>query len=89
MNMFGCTGQGSQPEESAINPKYPNGDGGNCNRAENLSTAATPPIYIEDGLNASEALRLKYRYLDLRRPEMQKNLILRHRVTKLVRDFPG
>jgi aspartyl-tRNA synthetase len=52
-----------------------------------LSTAATPPIYIEDGLNASEALRLKYRYLDLRRPEMQKNLILRHKVTKWVRDF--
>jgi aspartyl-tRNA synthetase len=75
-------------DESAINPKYPNGDVEViASRLKILSTAATPPIYIEDGLNASEALRLKYRYLDLRRPEMQKNLILRHKVTKWVRDF--
>ena len=75
-------------EESAINPKYPNGDVEViANELEILSTAETPPFYIEDGLNASEALRLKYLYLDLRRPEMQKNLILRHKVTKWVRDF--
>ena len=75
-------------DESAINPKYPNGDVEViANELEILSTAETPPFYIEDGLNASEALRLKYRYLDLRRPEMQKNLILRHKVTKWVRDF--
>jgi aspartyl-tRNA synthetase len=52
-----------------------------------LSTAITPPFYIEDGINVSENLRLKYRYLDLRRPEMQKNLMLRHRITKQIRDF--
>ncbi|HHU07945.1 MAG TPA: aspartate--tRNA ligase [Clostridiaceae bacterium] len=52
-----------------------------------LSTAKTPPFYIEDDAGANEALRLKYRYLDLRRPVMQENLILRHRVTKLTRDF--
>lgn len=75
-------------DESAINPKYSNGDVEViASELKILSTAATPPIYIEDGLNASEALRLKYRYLDLRRPEMQKNLILRHKVTKWVRDF--
>ncbi|HHY82317.1 MAG TPA: aspartate--tRNA ligase [Clostridiales bacterium] len=75
-------------EASAINPKYPNGDVEViASDLKILSTAATPPIYIEDGLNASEALRLKYRYLDLRRPEMQKNIILRHKVTKWVRDF--
>ncbi len=75
-------------DESAINPKYPNGDIEIiADELKILSTAATPPIYIEDGLDASEAIRLKYRYLDLRRPEMQKNLILRHRVTKWVRDF--
>ncbi|HOB20403.1 MAG TPA: aspartate--tRNA ligase [Candidatus Atribacteria bacterium] len=75
-------------DESAINPKYPNGDIEiMADELKILSTAATPPIYIEDGLDASEAVRLKYRYLDLRRPEMQKNLILRHKVTKWVRDF--
>jgi aspartyl-tRNA synthetase len=42
---------------------------------------------IEDAADASEALRLKHRYLDLRRPEMQHNLIIRHRVTKIVRDY--
>jgi aspartyl-tRNA synthetase len=52
-----------------------------------LSTALTPPFYIEDDNNVTEALRLKYRYLDLRRPEMQKNLILRHKISKWVRDF--
>lgn len=52
-----------------------------------FSTAETTPFYIEDGINVSEALRYKYRYLDLRRPEMQKNLILRHKVATLVRDF--
>ena len=54
---------------------------------EVLNTAKTPPFYIQDGIDTDENLRLKYRYLDLRRPEMQKNIILRHKVTKLMRDF--
>jgi len=54
---------------------------------EIISKAETPPIYIEDDLNASEALRLKYRYLDLRRPKMQKILFTRHRIAKVVRDY--
>ncbi|KYZ77557.1 aspartate--tRNA ligase [Anaerosporomusa subterranea] len=52
-----------------------------------LNQAKTPPFYIQDNVDVDEILRLKYRYLDLRRPEMQKNLILRHRVTKAMRDF--
>lgn len=52
-----------------------------------LNSAKTPPFYIEDGLNVDELLRLKYRYLDLRRPEMQKILMLRHRVIKEIRDY--
>lgn len=52
-----------------------------------LSQAKTPPFYIEDGVEVDENLRLRYRYLDLRRPEMQQALHLRHRAAKIVRDF--
>ena len=52
-----------------------------------LNAAKTPPFYIQDNIDIDETLRLKYRYLDLRRPEMQRNLMLRHRVTKTMRDF--
>lgn len=52
-----------------------------------LNTAKTPPFYIEDNIDVDENLRLKYRYLDLRRPEMRNNLMLRHRVVKVMRDF--
>jgi len=54
---------------------------------EVLNSAKTPPFYIQDGIDVDENLRLKYRYLDLRRPEMQRNLMLRHKVTKLMRDY--
>lgn len=54
---------------------------------EILNEAKTPPIYITEDLDADEAVRFKYRYLDLRRPELQRNLILRHRVAQTVRNF--
>lgn len=56
-------------------------------KLEILNEAKTPPIYITDNLEVDETVRLKYRYLDLRRSEMQRNIILRHRVTKVVRDY--
>lgn len=52
-----------------------------------LDEAETPPIYIKDDDNVSESMRLKYRYLDLRKPFMQDNLKLRAKVSKVVRDF--
>ena len=52
-----------------------------------LNSSLTPPFYIEDDVKADEGLRLRYRYLDLRRPQMQRNLILRHKVVKYIRDF--
>jgi len=56
-------------------------------KLEVLNESSPLPFGIEDAGDASEALRLKYRYLDLRRPEMQRNLITRHKVTKVIRDY--
>ncbi len=52
-----------------------------------LSTAEMPPLLIQDNTDALEDTRLKYRYLDLRRPSMQKNLILRHRAAMSIRNY--
>lgn len=52
-----------------------------------LNSSLTPPFYIEDDLNVDENLRLRYRYLDLRRPEMFRRLAMRHRGTRLIRDY--
>ncbi len=52
-----------------------------------LSEAETPPFPIEENSQTKEELRLKYRFLDLRRPDLQRNLMLRSRVTTLVRNF--
>jgi len=54
---------------------------------EILNTSNTPPFYINEEVEVDENLRLKYRYLDLRRPRMRENLLLRHRVTRFMRDF--
>ena len=52
-----------------------------------LNRSLTPPFYIEEDAQADESLRLRYRYLDLRRPPMLRNLTLRHKVVKYIRDF--
>lgn len=52
-----------------------------------LAEAKTPPFYIEDGIDARESLRLEYRYLDLRRPEMQKKIMLRHQINFFTREW--
>lgn len=52
-----------------------------------LNTAKTTPFQIKENSEAHEELRLKYRYLDLRRPDMQKNLLLRHRISQIVRKY--
>ncbi|NWF99421.1 MAG: aspartate--tRNA ligase [Thermoanaerobaculaceae bacterium] len=54
---------------------------------EVLSTAHVPPFVVEDQVNASEELRLRYRYLDLRRPEMTRGLLLRDRITFAIRQY--
>ncbi|MEL7675577.1 MAG: amino acid--tRNA ligase-related protein, partial [Chloroflexota bacterium] len=52
-----------------------------------LNRAKTPPFYINKDENVDEALRMRYRYLDLRRPSMQRNLILRHNVIRFIRNY--
>ncbi len=71
-----------------VNPKIATGEIEiYANTLKILSKSETPPFPIEDRSNVSEAIRLKYRYLDLRRPSMQKNLMTRFKITKVVRDF--
>ena len=52
-----------------------------------LGASETPPFEILENSLANEELRLKYRYLDLRRPDIQKNILLRHKITKVTRDY--
>ena len=52
-----------------------------------LATAETPPFEITENTSAKEELRLKYRYLDLRRPSVQSKIIARHKITKVARDY--
>jgi len=52
-----------------------------------LNEAQTPPFHIDDKANVSDVIRLKYRYLDLRRPSLQSKLIMRHKIAKVARDY--
>ena len=58
-------------------------------RLDILAAAKTPPFFIEDDLDVDETLRLRYRYVDLRRPRMFKNLLLRHQVVQAARCYLG
>ncbi|MFN7249203.1 MAG: aspartate--tRNA ligase [Anaerobacillus sp.] len=74
--------------ETTVNPKMLTGKVEIlASKIEVLNKAKSLPFQIEDGVNASEDIRLKYRYLDLRRPQMQETFMLRHKTTKLIRDY--
>ena len=80
--------KGKVAERESKNPDLPTGDIEVL--ADDLiiySTADTPPIYIKDDDNVDDNLRLKYRYLDLRKKKMQDNLTFRHDLAKLTRDY--
>ncbi|GAB4111772.1 MAG: aspartate--tRNA ligase [Roseiflexaceae bacterium] len=77
-----------QRPDEAINPNIDTGEiEVVASAATILNAAKNPPLYISKEGGEEESLRLKYRYLDLRRERMQRNLILRHRMIKFIRDF--
>lgn len=75
-------------DKETYNPNLPTGEiEVRVTEIEVLNQAKNPPFFIEDGLEIDESIRLKYRYLDLRRPEMFKTLQLRSKAAKVIRDF--
>ena len=73
--------------EGTVNPNIPTGEVEMlATEIEILNPSLTPPFMLDDD-NLSEAVRLEHRYIDLRRPAMQKNLMLRYRVAKTLRDY--
>jgi len=78
--------EGRVARRQKANPDLPSGEiEVRVSRLHILNTAKTPPFQIEDDVNANEELRLKYRYLDLRRPRLQRNIALRHKVILEIR----
>ncbi len=86
--VLSVTGKVVKRDAETINRNLPTGEiEVQITDIEVLNAAKTPPFFIEDGVEVDESLRMKYRYLDLRRPEMYKTLLLRSKAAKIFRDF--
>ncbi|MEX2355501.1 MAG: aspartate--tRNA ligase, partial [Thermaerobacterales bacterium] len=86
--VVGARGTVRARDASLINPKLPTGEVEVALTGLTVhNPSRTPPFAIEDDIDTEESLRLRYRYLDLRRPEMHRAMVLRHRAIKSVRDF--
>jgi aspartyl-tRNA synthetase len=82
------TGEVKLRAPDTVNPRIATGDVEViADEIQIISISKTPPFPIEDNINTDESLRLKYRYLDLRRPQMQRILELRHRVNKIIHAY--
>lgn len=83
-----CAGEVRLRPKESINPKLPTGDiEVMADRVYVISPSLTPPFEIAEGIKVDETLRLRYRYLDMRRPEVREVLLLRGRVTSEIRRF--
>jgi aspartyl-tRNA synthetase len=86
--VVGVTGRVDLREPSAVNPKLPTGEVEvAAHQIRLLNDAKTPPFPINEDAPVSEDIRLKYRYLDLRKPKLQHNMILRHRAAFEIRRY--
>ena len=87
-DVIAVRGRLSKRSPETINPELGTGEVELvCRELRLLNASAVPPFPIEDEIDANENTRLKYRYLDLRRPQSLAHLLLRYRVTKLIRDY--
>ena len=89
-SVIGVTGRVVRRPEGTVNPNLPTGEvevDATTLEIHNLSETSPFPLDDEGGDRVNEDLRLTYRYLDLRRPKMRRNLEVRHRTTKAVRDY--
>ena len=87
-NEYVLAAKGVVVQRSAINDKIPTGKIEiQVSELRILNQSATPPFAIEENSNVKDEIRLKYRYLDLRRPDVQRNLIVRHKIAQLARNF--
>jgi len=85
---FVLAARGILRERSSKNPDIPTGDVElQVTELRILAQSETPPFEIIEQVKAGELVRLKHRYLDLRRPELQRNILLRHQVAKVTRDY--
>ena len=85
---FVVMAKGSVRMRSSINTEIPTGEIEiEVNELKVLGESKTPPFEIVENSNAKEDLRLKYRYLDLRRADLQKNILMRHKIAKVTRDY--
>ena len=85
---FVCMASGKVRIRSSINKEIPTGEIEiEVTTLKILGQSETPPFEILENSNANEELRLRHRYLDLRRPDIQKNILLRHKITKVTRDY--
>ena len=87
-NEFVLMAKGVVKERSSKNPDLPTGDIEiDVTDLRVLSKSETPPFDIVENCKTGENTRLKYRYLDLRRPDLQSNILFRHKLTKITRDY--